>query len=128
LEDVVTEEIAKKLQEQLGFGEKQCEDGLYWKYLTANNIGLYFGDFENRGVMVIGIYAKGKVNTILIDNLTIEFYNCISNKYCDVPILEKDGNNYDIHADISLINASTVDWAVSAIGELERRANFTITG
>lgn len=123
----MTKEIAKELHKQLGFGNKPDENGLYWKGLAADKMSLYFGDWKGNGTMVIGIYAEGKVSATLMDNLKVEFHNCISGKYCGDPILDKDDYSYDIHVDISLVNDSTLDWAVSAIGELERRANFTLT-
>jgi hypothetical protein len=116
----ISDEIAAKLQEKLGY-DAPDDDGALFKELSKGKIWLYFGK-ENNGGPWMGFWIEKTAGEALRKNLTTELNNMVMGKNCGD--LTDDG--VFVYYDIVSSNNSVVDWVVSAMEELERRAKWEI--
>lgn len=121
--------ILRALQERLGYEDDPNDQGWTPKPLIANKIFLYFVKERDGHGPNIGYWMKGDVNDGLRKNLTVELNNVVSGNRCSrakEDHYDEDGGGWWIYCDITVINDSIVDWLVTAMEEVERRALFTI--
>jgi hypothetical protein len=119
---IIAEEIAGKSH---CFRNKLNKNNVYMKSLERKKVWLFFGDFQERGKLLLGFWARKDVDKDLFDKLKKLFkvYTRQHEEYYKYPPYDcsDDGNN-DIGAEILLIDNSIPDGIAPAIGELEEKA------
>jgi hypothetical protein len=125
----VDTKIFNALNTRLGFETDPDDPPATYKGLVPGKISLYFVKARDGNGPQVGYWIKGEVNDTLRKNLTVEMNNVFLNSsYCNNPKTEYDeaGGGWWIWCDITAANESVVEWLVTAMEEVERRALFMI--
>jgi hypothetical protein len=136
--------ILRAFQERLGYEADPDDSGWtfkalsaqkrWFKPLVAQKIGLYFVKAREGHVPQIGFYVKGEVDDTLRKNLGIEMNNVTSNitngRYCK-SVKEAYDESDDCwwgYCDITVEDEdeAVIDWLITVMKEVERRASFTL--
>jgi hypothetical protein len=92
----------------------------------ANGVALYFEKEGDEGGPWMGFWVEGSVNSTLRDNLKTELHNTATGSKCgETGELPEDGGFW-IYCPIIATDDSIVDWIVSTLEEVGRRALFMI--
>jgi hypothetical protein len=120
--------IQNALNSKLGFESDPDDPPVSYKGLVPDKISLYFVKERDGHGPLIGYWIKGEVNDTLRKNLTVEMHNVVIGSYCNNPKEEYDeeGGCWWIWCDVTASNESVVDWLITAMEEVERRALFMI--
>ncbi|GMO70439.1 MAG: hypothetical protein Ta2A_19030 [Treponemataceae bacterium] len=117
----LSDEVYTALNAKLGYAPDPADDtSATYKPLVPGKIFLYFGkESEGEGPW-LGFWVHSEVSKYLRDCLKVELHNiaATTNKVSDI---------YDDDVWVyGTIITGTVDWIVSTMEELERRAKFEI--
>jgi hypothetical protein len=120
----VSDKIFRTL-EKAGF--EVDDDGRLYKALIPNKIALYFEKESDAGGPYLGIWMVQSISSTKRNNLKVELHNIALGKNCSDVCDETDGDGgYWIWCEVTALNDSILDWIVSTMEELERRALFEI--
>jgi hypothetical protein len=124
----VDTKIQNALNSSLRFESDPEDPPASYKGVVPGKISLFFVKERDGHGPQIGYWIKGEVNDTLRKNLTVELNNAVSGKYCNNPKEEYDEEEgcWWIWCEVTASNESVVDWLVTAMEEVERRALFMI--
>lgn len=126
----LSDKIIKELK-KIGF-EPDPPDNTFvvYKGLDSDgewtNVSLYFSDDDGKGKLDFGFWVEETVDETLRENLKVELNNVALGNKCGKPKEEEAEGGFWVYCTLTAKNDSVVEWLISAMEELERRAMFMI--